>query len=327
MQTPTYLLSSNFLTIFVGNVHRQINSKDNRYSKAIAFIKARDWKNLMELLDQPAALAKYSDGKLQVYDNEVHYDGQLVRSTESQKILEFMKQGLPIEPLCRYLNNVYMNTDVNVRERLYKFIENNNLAITERGSFLVFKLVKENGTPYYSHGQLQNEKGEWIDAVYKIGETYYYDKKRIVKSSNECSTEGIYVGNKTYWNQGFDEQDRYTGDGRMLIAEVYPQDVENVPHADCTKIVVSKLKIVDEYVNVRERALKPLWSDKEPVDSKPIPFDVDTKLMTGKIKLPIKTPPRRDSSGRFIKVNKKVTIKTHSKRDARGRFIKAKSKR
>lgn len=322
MKAPTYLVSPKFLTLFVGNVSRQINSKDVRYSKALDFIKNRKWQDLLDLVDQPAALAKYSEGLIRVYDNEVHYDGKPITGVAVQKILDFLREGLPIEPLVRFLNNLYTNTDVNVRERLYTFLENNNLAITERGSFLVFKLVKQDGTPIYSRGQLQNEKGEWFDALYEVGKTYYYDKKRIVKSANECSTEGIYVGNRNYWNDQFNENEEYTGEGRMLIAEVYPQDVENVPHADCTKIVVSKMKIVDEYKTLGKKVVGALYIDDKPVAKvNKVVFTVNEDKAKKKF-----VQPKRDASGRFVSKAKLNAPPVAPKRDSKGRFI-SKSKR
>lgn len=220
-----------------------------------------------------------------MFDNEVHYNGTPITGYAIEKLLGFLKDGLPIEPLVKFLDNLYKNTDQNVRERLYKFLEKNNLAITERGSFLAFKLVKEDGTPPYHGGQIQNEKGEWIPAKYEVGKTYLYDKSRIVKTTGECSTEGIYVGNKTYWGNQFNEKEEYTGTGLMLIAEIFPQDVENVPHADATKLVVSKMKVVDAYKSLREKVTKTLWEETPKSTSTP------------------KTQPKRDANGRFISNN------------------------
>lgn len=323
MNAPTYLLSTNFLTVFVGNVSRQINRNDARYARAVSLIKQKLWKDLFALLDQPAAMARYSDGAVSVFDNEVHYNGKPVHGVVVQKILDFMREGLPVEPLVKFLDNLYKNTDTDIHERLYTFLEKNNLAITERGSFLAFKLVREDGLPYYhGRGDIQDEKGNWINAVYKVGQTYLYDRSRIIKTSGECSTEGIYVGNRNYWGSAFNEKDEYTGDGLMLVVEVYPQDVANVPHADCTKIVVCKCKVVDQYKTLREKvANTPLWSENQGVLIDESPAYEEDELIA--LLKPVKTQPKRDAFGRFIgKTAAKAPNKP--KRDSKGRFLSKK---
>jgi len=106
----------------------------------------------------------------------------------------------------------------------------------------------------------------------------------------------------------------------MLIVEVYPQDVENVPHSDASKIVVSKCKVIDQYKTLRtEIAQKPLWEESE--------HELDNE--TGSwhsIQIGSEpSTPKRDAFGRFIGAQKPKN--SPLKRDKKGRFLKAARRR
>ena len=312
-----YFIGGNFLTIIVDRSY-SVNRSDSRYSLILEALKERRWQDVLDLLDKPAAIARYSQGQIAVFENEVQYNGVAIRGQEVNRILQFMREGLPIEPLVAFLNNLYLNTDVAIRERLYLFLENNNLAITERGSFLAFKLAGEDGRPYYNRG---SDDGYGNELVYELGREYTYPKERIVKTTGECSTEGLYVGNRNYWNSSFNEAGEYTGDGKMFVVEVFPQDVENVPHADATKIVVSRLKVVALYATARIKATASLYSDDDLTDMfEKLPrFARDdngrfvSSFQAPKQQFSFKRQ-RRDAQGRFLPPRK-------MKRDSSGRFV------
>ena len=323
-----------FLTVIAEGKPHSITTSDARFAQAVEYVSKKQWDKFFLIMDKPAAIAKYSNGAVQVFDEEVHYKGVPIKGVIVERILEFVKQGFDFKPLCAFLENLYVNTDAGIREKLYTFLENNQLGITERGSFLAYKLVNEDGTPIYNGtGTFFDSKGN-TTRTYKVGEKFTFPANRIVKSTNECSTEGLYVGNKAYWNGAFDADNNYTGSGRMLIVEIYPQHVCNVPHADCTKIVVCELNVLDEYKVSKAKANQALYADSVPVQS----FDADDSigdlfdsLDDYEIEYVVSQPSAkkkqanfhsvRDANGRFVRASRKVA-KTSSgpKRDAKGRF-------
>lgn len=313
---------NNFLTVIADKAY-SITTADARYGQAVEFVKRKAWDKFFTLMDKPAAIARYSNGAVQVFDEEIRYKGVPVHGVVVDRILKFVNEGFDFKPLVAFLENLYENTDANIREKLYIFLEKNELAITDKGSFLAFKLVKDDYTPIYHAGKFINENGAWV-SKYAVGEKFFYPKEKIVKTTNECSTEGIYVGNKSYWNGQFDADNNYTGDGRMLIVEVFPQHVCNVPHADCTKIVVCELNVLSEYKVVRAKANKALYTDDVPaVKEVNSNEDLFADLESEEVQYVVGVPAR-DASGRFAK---KQTQKFHNRRGANGRFIRAKKLR
>lgn len=325
------IMGGNFLTVIADKAY-SITSSDGRYQKAVDFIKNKKWNEFFLLMNKPALIAKYSNGNVSVFNDEVHYKGKPVHGVVTERILKFMEDGFDFKPLVAFLDNLYENVDENVRQKLYLFLENNKLAITESGSFLAFKLVKDDGTPIYHSGSFYDDNGNQVDR-YKVAGTYTYPRDRIVKTTGECSTEGLYVGNKAYWNGAFDEAENYKGGGKMLIVEVFPQDVCNIPHADATKIVVCKLNVLDEYATVKEEVNKSVYGNVEKNSNwfanESLVDGIGDDFVVGNMRST--SVYHRDSNGRFAKKNALLrdkkgrfakTMIKNQKRDSKGRFKK-----
>ena len=321
------ILGEKFLTVIADKAY-SLSTQDSRFERAVAFVKAKQWGNFFNLMDKPAAIARYSKGKVKVYNDEIHYDGKPVNGVIADRIIKFMNDGFDFSPLVAFLDNLYLNLDEDIRSKLYTFLEGNQLAITERGSFLAFKLVNEDGTPiYHSTGTFLNEDGKEV-RNYEVGKNYYFPREKIVKKGGECGMVGLYVGSRLYWNGAFDEQNNYNGNGKMLIVEILPQNVMNVPHSDCTKIVVCELKVVSEYKTVKEEVNKSFYgkqdgflrSDGESDYALPDGPDISELWddLTDTAFVPVKPvkKPKRDASGRFCKKSAKK-----AKRDSLGRFV------
>lgn len=254
------IMNENFITVIADRT-LSITKEDARYPNAVALYRKGLFTELIDLLDQPAAIQRYTTGKVKVYDGIVTYNGEPVHGSITKRILDFLKQGLPFKGLVAFLNNLYENTNVNVRDRLYDFLEKNNLGITDRGSFVVFKLVNADGTPPYNKASfgklLPNGKVVQVQ-TYEVGNTYVMPRENI-REGGQCDSGALlYAGNQSYWNGAFNDKKQYTGFGRMLIAEVFPQDVGNVAGAEASKIATCKLHIVGEYQKVQELVTKAL---------------------------------------------------------------------
>lgn len=326
MKNYGVILGPKFLTVIADKSY-SITTADARYAQAVEFVKNKAWADFFMLLDKPAMIARYSQGLVKVYNNEIHYGDAVVHGAIAERILKFINDGFDFKPLVSFLDNLYKNTDENVRQKLYLFLENNNLAITEDGGFLAYKLVKEDGSPFYHSGSFFDESGNAV-TQYSVGKVFKFPRERIVKTSGECSTEGLYVGNSQYWNREFDKDNNYTGTGRMLIVKVMPQDVCNIPHADAAKIVVCKLDVLSEYKTVKTKANQSLFTDKTEAAGTLKPKNVDffadfnDSNIGPELVSTSRNVPARDEKGRFSN-----GVLSSPKRDKRGRFAKKSSRR
>lgn len=264
--TYPVILTERFLTL-IADKDYSITNSDPRYSDAVQLFKGRQFEKLRLLLDRPGAIERYSKGNVKVYDGAVTYKGQEVHAQISKRILAFFKDGVPFEPLVAFLNNLYDNTSEAVRTKLYEFLEHNNLAITDNGNVIVYKMVSEDGTPPHCPSgfffRTRNKKKPLKVNKYSVGHTFTLPREEIDGEAAMCNTAGLYVANRTYWGGSFDDKNNYTGSGRLLIAEIRPQDVCNVENCDSQKMVVCRLKIIGEYKKFHEIANRPVARQSE----------------------------------------------------------------
>ena len=78
----------------------------------------------LRIFDQTVAVEKYLDGNITVEGNTVHYGLEEVHGHVVDRILEFMRDGLPHEPLVKFLDKLMLNPSrhcrgvVSVRTRI-----------------------------------------------------------------------------------------------------------------------------------------------------------------------------------------------------------------
>lgn len=193
-----------------------------------AILNRDDESTIAKLFELAESVKRYTGDKIEIKDDTLYYRGAPLRNLVVDKIFEFMSKGLPHEPLIRFLDRVMLNPSVHSQEELYKFLEANQLVITEDGYFLGYKGIRENYTDQFS-GKYNNSPGKIISMP---REEVDEDRRK------ECSY-GFHVGSLQY----------ATGFGpKCVIVQVDPADVVSVPLGNHTwKIRTCKYKVLCDY--------------------------------------------------------------------------------
>ena len=313
---PVIYKKDSFITVILNNRPITIISSEPNFQDAVSAYRQSDWETLAEVVNRPKLIEKYSDGNIKVYDGVITFKGKQVHNYVVDKIFELLNDGFDINPIVKFLDSRMANPSPTIQEELFQFLEVNQMAITEDGGFLAYKLTKNDGTPYYQGGSM----------VYKVGETMEMKREDVCNDRSECGGPGLYFGNKGYWNNSFDANNRYAGDGKMFIVKLMPEWVVSIPSAESqTKGRAYKMEVVAEYESVRETVNRNKVvgienysdfdgiEDREFEDSEFVEGDLFTPK-TPSIKPSVKTL-RRAKNGRFVKKNAPV-------RDSKGRFQK-----
>jgi hypothetical protein len=79
------------------------------YSEIVEKLVAEDYADIERLLDVASAITVASEGKVTVLDGCVCYDGSEVINPLTDRILRFVKEGLPFKPMLRFLENLMDN--------------------------------------------------------------------------------------------------------------------------------------------------------------------------------------------------------------------------
>lgn len=297
-------------------------TKDNPfYAKVVELYKHKKFDEIKNYFDLKNYVFKYSQGRVKVGDNFVLYDDKEIHNEVGKRILQFLKEGIDIDLLVKFLENLMQNPEEHVKEDLFKFLENNKLPITDDGGFIAYKLVKDDYSPYY-----QSDASE----RYYVGTTVKLDRSICAKGREECGGASLYFARQEYWNGKFDEQNRYTGDGRMLIVKIMPQNVVSVPLGeDGRKGKCCEMEVLSEYESMRNKVMdhavfsvkQPEIVDENMPDNEAFTDSIDEESPEQVISEVIEKidklyQPKRDNKGRFI--SKKASM---PKRDKFGRFI------
>ena len=199
---------------------------------------------LVDLFDITVAVNRYCDGKIEVKHGVVTFNGVPMDNYVTQKIVQFMGENLPVEPIVNFLNRIMKNPSRRAVSELYKFLEHKNMPLTPDGCFLAYKGVQKDYWSKHANRLTRvvrgkvNESGQLYNA---IGEVIEVERNSVCDDASVGCGEGIHAGSLKY------ASDWAGCDGRLMIVKIDPMDVVSVPtDCDCQKLRTCKYEVVSE---------------------------------------------------------------------------------
>jgi hypothetical protein len=143
-------------------------------------------------------------------DNNVWVGNEKCPKALSDRIVDFVEQGLPFEPLIKFWNNCVANPDSRARTDLFAFLEHNGHPITEDGCFIAYRKVTED---------FKDHRTKSMDN--RVGQTVRMERSQCNSNPNETCSAGLHVAAIGYaW--GF-------ANGHTVCVKVNPKDVVAIP--------------------------------------------------------------------------------------------------
>jgi hypothetical protein len=262
MKITAMSLTNGTLTVIVDNGDKILTAKRDHpaWDKLVESYKNGNENILLSLFTTNSFLKEYSVGNLSIIENTVLYCGVPLHTVDANRVLAFMQDRLPYEPLANYINLKMQNPSQRAVQEMYSFLEHKNIPLTKDGYFVAYKGV---GDDYYSRtagneplesgtrnseGKILNKVGEHIRMV----RSYVNDNH-----TKGCSGSGLYVGSLKYAS-GFGP--------RVVLVEVNPADVVSVPSdSNCQKMRVCAYTVVGEYSGPLPEAYAPEFSSESEV--------------------------------------------------------------
>lgn len=256
MSVPFMIVDGN-LTVVLKNKSYQVLKDHFNYKAIVESLHTAGEDTMLDLIDIQSAVANFSDGSVEVKNGVVLYDGEEVHSTITKRLLEFMKNGLPFQPLVNFLKNLMLNPSMQSQRELYDFLEHENLPITEDGYFLAYKAVAVyRGESLVDKRGLKVDDGDLVDKYTgksfrnNIGDFPTMLRSRVDDNRRVGCSNGLHVGSIKYV-EGYASRD-----DKIVIVKVSPQDVVSVPEdSNCEKVRVSTYEVIAEYQGVLNRPL------------------------------------------------------------------------
>jgi hypothetical protein len=231
MQTPSIIVTDNSITaVFFGESPKVITSDHANFTKCKEAIKNRDWATLHKNMDLESAVKDYVSGDVSIEYGVVKYKGEPVHNLIVDRILQFMRDNMPFEPLVKFLSNLMKNPSYRARNELYSFLEHEALPITEDGHFLAYKAVRNDWLDIYS-GRIYNG----------IGTVVKMPRYSVDDDCNRGCSSGLHAGSLEYVRGYGNESSRF------LIVKINPEHVVSVPSEDSRKLRTCEYTVLSEF--------------------------------------------------------------------------------
>ena len=244
MSVPFMWVDGN-LTLILKNKAHQVLPDHINYRLIMDSLQSASEDELLELVDIQTAVATFSQGRVEVKNGRVLYDGEEVHGAISKRILEFMSKGLPFQPLVNFLDNLMENPSMQSQTELYDFLEHQYLPITEDGHFLAYKAVRNDYKDKYA-GTFDN----------RVGSICEMRRAKVDDNRGVGCSQGLHAGALNYV-ASYGSVD--SGD-KIVIVKINPKDVVSVPNdCNCEKLRTCRYEVVGEY---QGELLKPLYKSE-----------------------------------------------------------------
>jgi hypothetical protein len=242
------ITESNITVNYNGQTHIIDRVTSDCAEKVLEAIKNEQFDDIPKLVSIADRMAEFSDGHFIVRDAQIYIDDVAVPTMLSNKILQFMKEGLPYKPLIKFAQNLQQNPSFRAVQELFQFLEKNNHPITENGCFIAYKKIGSDFKDLRTH-TFDNS----------VGATPTMPRNEVNEDCNVTCSNGLHVANWDYANNFYGNSDSV-----MIEVEVNPADVVAVPvdynqaKMRCCKYLVlgvvdkenssSPLRVVNNYI-------------------------------------------------------------------------------
>ena len=238
-QQPPHIITDSSVTVIINGNPLTMNSDNANYNNVIEALADGRYECLEDMFDTGKAIAAFAEGNFDITDSEIRYKGELVHNHVVDRILTFMKNGLPYKPLLNFLDKLMSNPSRRAVNELYTFLEHKNMPLTADGNFQAYKSVSADFLDHHT-GKFSNKVGSVLEMV----------RNTVCDDANVGCSYGFHAGSLEYAKS-------FGGVGsRLLIVEINPADVVSVPlDSNCQKLRTAKYKVVSEFARPLDEPL------------------------------------------------------------------------
>ena len=232
-QPAVIITGSGKIAATINGVSYVVETDHPKYQQALNAVRQKDWNLFVDLVNIAQQVQGYfTNSGVQIKDGLVTYNGETIHNTLTKRIINFMRDELPYEPLVKFFDNLMQNPSSRAVNELYDFLEAGELPITEDGCFLAFKNVRSNYMDIHS-GSFRNQ----------IGDVCEMPRNRVDEDKERTCSYGLHFCSIAYLPH-FSDCDG----GHTMIVKINPKDVVAIP-ADYnnTKGRTCRYEVVGEY--------------------------------------------------------------------------------
>jgi len=207
----SYIITDHNITVNYDGQTHIVPRKDSLSARLIDAIKNKKLDEIPKLVSVAKRVEEFGQGNFTIVNGKLFIKGMEVPEVLSRKVISFLNEGLPVEPLIKFADNLLKNPSYRSVNELFQFLEKNDHPLTDNGCFIAYKKVREDFKDVHS-GKFDNSPGKVVEIP----------RNQVDEDSNRTCSHGLHVANWDYANNF------YSG-GVMLEVEVNPADVVAIP--------------------------------------------------------------------------------------------------
>lgn len=234
-----FTINSRGINFVFDNEQYSIDNTREDFYDIKEFVEANNTEELRKVLKNKAFLEKEiqdisGDEVIKIIDNKILCNNIIFTGNQVLKYLEFMKSGKieDMNILKRFLYNLSLNPEVRAQEELFNFVTVNNLRITNHGTVILYKWVRNNYRDQHTD-KFDNKPGSKV----------WMDRKLVDNNKNNTCSRGLHLCSFGY--SKFSD--------KLLLVELHPRDCVSIPtDYNHSKMRCSEYKVlidITEYYN------------------------------------------------------------------------------
>lgn len=205
-----FIMQGDNITVVIDSTPYTINKTHVVFERVKEAIKTGNWAVLPDLVEPKTAVIKYASGNVSIDGSTFLWKGKPMHNVLSNKLIDMLKEGFPIEPLVAFMHNLMQNPSKRAVDELYGFLEKGNLPITPDGYFLAYKKVREDYKDCHT-GTMDNSVGKVVEM----------DRNEVDDDKDRTCSAGLHFCSQEYLNN--------FGGARTVILKINPRDVVSIP--------------------------------------------------------------------------------------------------
>lgn len=261
-------LTNGTLTVIIDNGASILTARNDhpKWKEIVEAFKAGNEVVLQSLISLKAVVETYSVGQLSVNSTGVTFRGQPMHSIDSDRVMAFLRDGLPYKPIANYMARKMANPSARAIQQLYNFLEHQNMPINAEGKIIAYKGVCSDLWSVCANEKTVVLQGRTDSAGHihnEIGATIEVERSSVDDDFRNGCSFGLHAGSLTYakdWGK------------RLILVEIDPADVVSVPEdCNCQKLRCCKYKVIGEYTGALPNTYTNEFSSNEPDEFVPTP--------------------------------------------------------
>jgi len=227
-------------------------ARDNpNWKKIEAAVTLGDEQTLIKLISIKESIRSFGDGvkgrgDITIKNDTIFYRGEKLFGEDVNRIISYLKDGLPQESMIRFLEAKLLNPSPESVASLYLFLENRGMPLTDNGTVLGYKGVESD---FYSKNTgeepliegIRDDRGKIRN---QIGDVVWMDRRYVCADNSQACAGGLHIGSKDYATGWADSN------GHVMVVEFSPEHVVSVPTSEHEKLRVHKYRVVGELSGV-----------------------------------------------------------------------------